>query len=128
MTTTGELLDAIRAHLDAFDVAEPWSVYLTTYSAGPSVDMQLSLREPSQIAQELLAWADTLTEVTAEAWRPAGGDMVHLAVIGQLSEGIVVRVFGLVPLTSRGLGGNLAAGDNTVVPLVLLRQWASSGE
>jgi hypothetical protein len=35
MTTTGDLLNAIRAHLEAFDVAELWSVYLTQYSDGP---------------------------------------------------------------------------------------------
>jgi hypothetical protein len=92
------------------------------------VNMQLALRGPSQIARGLLAWADTLTDVTAEAWRPPEGDTVHLCVIGQLREGVVVRVFGHVPFTSRGIGGDLGPGESKVVPWVLLREWANPGE
>ena len=128
MTTICDLLDVIRTHLGAFEVMEPWSVHVTSYSGGSRVSVQLAVREPSAIALGLLAWADTLTEVTAETWRPPHGDTMHLCVTGQLPGGVVVQVCGHLPFTRHGLGGDLAPDASKAVPLGLLRQWANPGE
>jgi hypothetical protein len=129
MTTTAmDLLDSIRAHLAAFDLSDLWSVHVVASLSGPNVDVQLSRRESSEIADALLAWADTFTEVTAEAWRVPNGDSVHLSVIGRLPGGVSVRVFGGVPFTGRGLGGDLAPDTSTTVPLAVLREQATVGQ
>lgn len=44
--------------------------------------------------QQIAAWADTLSEVTAEAWRIPSGESVHPSVIGRFSDGATVRVYG----------------------------------
>lgn len=127
MTTTRDLLDAIRTHLDAFELSSPWSIYLTSYSGGPAASVNLAVREPSQIAEALLAWADSLTDVTAQTWRPSHGNTVDLSITGQLSDGVLVRISGL-PFRPRGIGSDLAPGASKAVPLMLLRQWADPGE
>jgi hypothetical protein len=128
MTTTRDLLDAICTHLDAFELPSPWSIYLTSYSGGPAASVDLAVREPSQIAVALLAWADTLTDVTAQTWRPSHGGAVDLSIIGVLSDGVGVRISGHLPFARGGIGGDLVPGASKAVPLVLLRQWADLGE
>jgi hypothetical protein len=128
MTTTRDVLDAIRTHLDAFELPPPWSIYLTSYSGGPAASVNLAVDEPSQIAEALLAWADTLTDVSAQSWRPLHGDIVDLSITGQLSDGVVVGISGHLPFTRRGIGGDLTPGARKAVSLVLLRQWADPGE
>ena len=49
--------------------------------------MQLDGHDLPEIAAALLSWADTLTAVTAHAWRVPSGHSVHLSVTGQLSRG-----------------------------------------
>lgn len=129
MTATAmDLLDSIRAHLAEFELPDMWSVHAVTSFSGPNVDVQLARRESPEIAGALLAWADTLTGVTAEAWRVPNGESVHLSVIGRLPGGVSVRVFVGVPFTGRGLGGDLAPDASKTVPLVVLREWATLGE
>ena len=128
MITTRDLLDAIRTHLDAFELPPPWSIYLTSYSGGPAASVNLAVREPSQFAVALLAWADTLTDVTAQTWRQSHGGTVDLSITGVLSDGIVVRISGHPPFACGGIGGDLAPGASKAVPLVLVRQWADPGE
>jgi hypothetical protein len=89
-TTVVALLDSLRAHLTEFELPELCSVHVTRY--GPNVTAQLaSRRESPEIASALLAWADTLTGVTTEAWLVPGDDSVHLSVLGQLPRGVWVR-------------------------------------
>ena len=128
MTPSRDLLDAIRTHLDAFELPPPWSIYLASNSDRPAASVTLGIREPSQIGLGLLAWADSLTDVTAQIWRPPSGDTVHLSITGQLSKGVVIRVSGHLPVSRRGIGGDLTPGASKAVPLVLLRQWANPGE
>jgi hypothetical protein len=128
MTTVVDQLDSLRAHLAAFEVPELCSVHATRSWDGPSVTAQLACHQPPQIATGLLAWADTLTEVTAEAWRVPSGDSVHLSVIGRLPEGISIRVYGGVPFTQHGIGADLAPDTSTTVPLAVLRHLATPGE
>jgi hypothetical protein len=127
-TTTRDLLDCLRAHLAEFELPALWSVNLTPSSGRPHVSMQLACHQPPQIAGALLAWADTLTDVTTEAWRVPNGDCVHLSVIGQLPGGVSVRVYGGVAFTQHGLGADLTPDACTTVSLVVLRERATLGE
>jgi hypothetical protein len=129
MTTTAiELLDALRTHLRTFNVPAPWSVNLTLFSGGPNLSVQITRREPPEIASALLVWADTLTDVTAEAWRTPEGDSVHLAVTGYLSAGVSLRVYAYLPFTSHGTGADLAPDTSKTMPLTILRHLATPGK
>ena len=126
-TTVVALLDSLRAHLAEFELPQLCSVYITPYR--PNVTAQLaSRRESLDIAGALLAWADTLTAITTEAWRVPGGDSVHLSVLGQLSSGVWVRVYGVVPFTEHGIGADLTPNACTTVALAVLREQATVGE
>jgi hypothetical protein len=126
--TTVDFLDALRAHFAAFELPELYSVNVVTAWGGPTVTMQLACHHLPEIATGLLAWADTLTGVTAEAWRVPSGDSVHLSVIGQLPDGVSIRVYGGVPFTKHGIGADLAPDTSTTVPLAVLRERATLGE
>jgi hypothetical protein len=92
------------------------------------VTAQLACRQPPEIAAGLLAWADTLSGITAESWRVPSGDSIRLSVIGQLPIGITIRVYGGVPFTGHSIGADLASGTHTTVPLAALRAMATPGE
>jgi hypothetical protein len=128
MTTTTDLLETLRAHLAAFEVPALFSIRLTPSTVGPNVSAQLDGHHVPRIAAGLLAWADTLTEVTATAWRVPNGDCVHLVVTGLLSGGITVEVYGGVSFTGRGIGAELTPGSTTTVPLAALRAMATVAE
>jgi hypothetical protein len=78
MNTTIDLLDCIRAHLAAFELPPIASVHVMPHT--PEVTVQLARHETLDIAAALLAWADTLTGISAEAWRIPQGDSIHLSV------------------------------------------------
>lgn len=126
--TAIDLLNALRTHLSDFELPPPCSAHLTTYSKGPHVSMQLPTHHLPEISCGLLAWADTLTETSAEAWRLPDGDSVHLSVIGRLPEGIQVRVYGSLAFTEHGIGATLAPDASTTLPLAILREHATSVE
>ncbi len=129
MTTTAvALLDAIRVHLTEFELPELYSIHVTRSLSGPSVTAQLACHTPPQIVTALLAWADTLTDTTIEAWRVPSGDTVHLSVIGLLSGGVSVAVYGGVAFTDHSIGKDLAPDAHTTVSLTVLRQRATLGE
>ncbi|MGH3976348.1 MAG: hypothetical protein ACRDS9_23970 [Pseudonocardiaceae bacterium] len=128
MTTTVDLLDCLRAHLAAFELPDLCSLHLTRSFSGHDVTAQLACHTPPQIASGLLAWADTLTDVTAEAWRVPRGDCVHLSVIGCLPGEVPIRIYGGVPFTPHGLGRDLAPDTSTTVALAVLRGRATLGE
>jgi hypothetical protein len=130
MTTTAALLEAIRVHLADFELPELYSINLTRSLGGPSVTAQLACQTLPQIAGALLAWADTLTGPTIEAWRVPSGTEVHLSVIGRLPGGTRVAVYGGVAFTghSNSIGRDLAPDASTSVPLAVLRERATPGE
>jgi hypothetical protein len=128
MTTTADLLAAIGAHLAAFELPAIASLHVGAALSAPQVTVQLTYHEPSAIAQGLLAWADTLTEVTAGAWRVPRGDSVHLSVTGLLPGGASVLVYGGMEATHRGLGADLAPDASTTIPLPTLRHTATIEE
>jgi len=128
MTTTVDLLDAICAHLTQFELPPISSVHAAGSIPAPQVTVQLTGHEQSEIASALLAWADTLTGITAEAWRVPRGDSVHLSVIGRLPGGASIQVYGRLPFAAYGIGGDLAPDASTTVPLAVLRERATRGE
>ncbi|MDQ3764803.1 MAG: hypothetical protein M3460_25755 [Actinomycetota bacterium] len=128
ITTVIGLLDATRAYLTQFDVPAPWSVTVNAYLDEPNVTLQITCREPTELAAALLAWADTLTAVTAEAWRVPDGNSVHLSITGRLPCGEPLRIYGAVPVTEHGIGTDLAPDTATTIPLVALRHLATPGQ
>jgi hypothetical protein len=128
MTTTVSLLDAIRAHLTDFELPDLYSINVTKSLSGPSVTAQLACHTLPQIANALLAWADTLTDATAQAWRVPRGDCIHLSVIGRLSGGTRVAVYGGVAFTDHSIGRDLALDASKSVSLAVLRDQATVGQ
>jgi hypothetical protein len=126
--TVVERLDSLRAHLTEFELPSLYSVNVVAAVGGLHVTLQLACHHFHEIAAGLLAWADTLTGVTAEAWRVPSGDSVHLSVIGQLPDGVTIRVYGGVSFTEYGIGPDLAPDTSTTVPLAVLRERATLGE
>jgi hypothetical protein len=129
-TTVIDLLDALRAHLNDFELPPVFSMHVTTstYSGDAQVSLQLATHHLPGIAAGLLAWADTLAETITEAWRVPRGDSVHLTVTGRLSGGVLVEVYGGVAFTEGGIGSTLVPGARTTVPLSVLRERANPGE
>ncbi|MGH3694053.1 MAG: hypothetical protein ACRDRX_08735 [Pseudonocardiaceae bacterium] len=128
MTSTGDLLAALCAHLAEFELPAIASVHAVASASALPVTVQLDCRAPSTIARGLLAWADTLAEVTAQAWRVPGGDGVHLSVTGLLPGGSPVRIYGGLRVTNRGPGTGLEPNATTTVALMTLRHLATPGQ
>jgi hypothetical protein len=128
MTTTVDLLDSLRPHLAVSELPDLCSVHVTRSLSGPNVTVQLAWHTPPQIASGLLAWADTLTDVTVEAWRVPSGNSVHLSVIGCRPGEVCIRVYGGVPCTLHGLGCDLPPDASTTVALTVLRERATVGQ
>jgi hypothetical protein len=126
--TTVDLLAAIAAHLTEFELPATASVHVTQAIRAPQVTVQLSCHTPSAIAKGLLAWVDTLTEVSTQAWRITSGDSVHLSVRGRLAGGIPVLIYGGLAATHGALGPDLAPDTTATIPLATLRHTATEGE
>jgi hypothetical protein len=125
MTTTADLIRALNAHLDEFELPAMASVRASAYTS--QLTVQLPTGAPSTIARGLLAWADTLTETTTEAWRDPHSDSVHLSVTGLLPDGTTVEIYGALPISDHGPGADLAPGATTTVTLATLRYLATPG-
>jgi hypothetical protein len=128
MNNTGDLLAAIGAHLAEFELPPIASVHVSASLPGAQIAVQLSCPGPSTLAQGLLTWADTLTEITLHAWRVPQGDSVHLSVTGLLPGGTAVQVYGGMQSTHRGPGADLAPGATATLPLTALRHLATPGQ
>jgi hypothetical protein len=119
------LLDNLVDHLTAFDLpAELASTSVHREIVGHSATIQLACRCLPDLASALLAWADTLTGVTAEARRPPSGQSVHLSTTGRLADGSSVTVYGGLSHTVQLFGPYLEPGDRQALPLTVLREWA----
>jgi hypothetical protein len=128
-TTVTDLLDAIRAHLAAFELpAALASVTVTASRSAPQISAQLAHCDAPEIAAALLTWADTLIAPTAQAWRIPDGHRVHLLLTGELPGGVSVQVYGGMAFTEHGPGGDLTPGATTPVLLTALRHLATLGE
>jgi hypothetical protein len=122
MNSTVDLLDAIYAHLAEFELPAFASVHVATPIPGEAgITVQLGRHDLPEIAAALLAWADTLTAVTAQAWRVPAGHSLHLSVTGQSTRGARIRVYAAMPFTGRGPGADLAPDPTTTILLAALR-------
>lgn len=128
MNSLVDLLDSVRAHLAEFELPALWSVDVTASAAEPKVYVQLDCDQPPAVAGALLAWADTLSEITFAAWRVPSGDSVHLSVLGCLSDGATVLVYGAVSFARLDVGADLAPNAHITVPLAALRAMATPSE
>lgn len=127
-TTVIDLLDALHTHLGACELPELYSVSVITARGGPAVSVHLACHHLPDITAGLLAWAETLTETTAAAWRVPTGDSIHLSVTGQLPHGTPVHVYSGMAFTENGIGADLAPDASITVPLAVLRERATLGE
>lgn len=119
------VLDTLFEHLTAFEL--PHEIVATEVRqelVGHRVIVQLGAQVLPDLAVALLAWADTLTGVTAQAWRTPSGDSVHLTVTGRLADGSPVKVYSGLPHEVQVFGPYLEPGDHQTIPLGLLREWA----
>jgi hypothetical protein len=121
VTTTVDLLAAIGAHLAEFGLPPIASVLVTAAISAPHVTVQLTSHDPAAMARGLLAWADTLTQVTAQARRVPRGGSVHLSVTGLCPDGASVLVYGAMAVPEHGLGADLAPDACMPIPLGALR-------
>lgn len=121
------LLDAVRDHLTEHPVpADISSVQVAVNPLdGEHATVHLRHLGLAELAGALLGWADTLTEITATAWRPPTSDRVHLAVTGRLATGPRVEVYGGVPFTESVFGADLQSGGQQSLALSVLRGWAT---
>jgi len=122
-----DLLAAISTHLAAFELPPVASIHITAGVSAPQVTVQLTHRDSAALAQGLLAWADTLTQVTAHKWRVPHGDPVLLSITGSLPDATVVLVYGGLPANRGELDADLCPGTTTL-PLAALRHAATTQE
>jgi hypothetical protein len=120
----------LAGHLAEQALPEPVTLSVSTSYGHSTLTAQLSGDTVPGIAADLLAWADTLSWVTVEAWRPPERDRVHLSVHGTFTGqagALELKVFGgvdydslrfadLQPHTHRGIS----------LPLGQLRTWAAN--
>ncbi|MCA1709709.1 MAG: hypothetical protein LC808_43110, partial [Actinobacteria bacterium] len=128
MTTIYDPLAALCARLAEFELPAIPSVHAGDALSASQVCLQLTYHEPSAITQGLLAWADTLTQVTAQAWRIPPDDSVHLSVTELLPGSVSVQVDSGLWGTHRGLDSDLSPGATTIIPLPMLRHAATVEE
>jgi hypothetical protein len=120
-------LAAISTHLAAFELPPVASIHVTGGMAAPQVIVQLTGRDSAALAQGLLAWADTLTEVTAHKWQVAHGDSVQLSITGSLLDATVVLVYGGLSASRGELDADLCL-CTTTLPLAALRHAGTTQE
>ena len=129
-TTTGvtfaQAATILATHLADHPLPEPVILTVTTRWRHSEVAAQLRPNTVPDVAGELLAWIDTLTTVSATAWRPPEGERVHLSVTS-----ILTGPAGVVTLEVYGSAeddpvrfADLRAGQRRSVSLAELRTWA----
>jgi hypothetical protein len=118
----------LATHLADHALPEPFSLEVISRARQASLTVQVQSMAVPGIASEVLGWADTLTTVTVQAWRPPTGDRVHLSMASTLSGPA-----GTVELTVFSgadhdpvLIGDLAPGEYRGVTLGELRTWAAA--
>ncbi|MGH3778332.1 MAG: hypothetical protein ACRDRR_21755 [Pseudonocardiaceae bacterium] len=134
MTTTSGMTFAhaaalLAGHLADHALPEPVSLSVTTSYGDSTATAQLRGDTVPGIAGDLIDWADTLSVVTADAWRPSERDRVHLSIRGTLTGPagtVALKVFGAVdydPLRFADLQPDPRQG--VALGLGQLRTWAA---
>ena len=117
----------LAAHLADHTLPEPDALRVNTRNRHSEVMAQLRSTTLTTVATDLLAWADTVPAVTAEAWRVPAGDRVHLSIASTLTgpAGIIeLDVFGAVDYDPAHFP-DLQAGDRRKVALGQIHTWAA---
>jgi len=125
--TFAQAAHLLGTHLTEHGLPEPVSLEVISTAHRSRLTAQVHFLNLPTIAAELLAWADTLTTVMVQAWRPPSGDRVHLSIASAL-----IGPAGTVELTIFGgadhdpaLVGDLTPGEHRRVTLGELRTWAA---
>jgi hypothetical protein len=114
-------------YLTDHPLPEPACLEVISRAHQSRLTVQVHSMTVPEVASEVLAWADTLTTVTVQAWRTPAGDRVHLSMASTLSgpAGTVeLAVFGAAE-HEPVLVGDLAPGEYRAVALGELRTWAA---
>jgi len=117
----------LAAHLADHTLPEPAALRVSTRGLHSEVMAQLCATSLPTVAKDLLAWADTLTTITAEAWRVPTGEYIHLSLTSTLTgpaSTAELDIFGAVAYASAHFP-DLQAGNRRTVPLGQLRSWAT---
>ncbi|MGH3772096.1 MAG: hypothetical protein ACRDRW_11990 [Pseudonocardiaceae bacterium] len=117
----------LATHLTEHALPEPACLEVISKPRQSRVTAQVHSLTVPGIAAELLTWADTLTTVTVQAWRPPCGDRVHLSMASSLSDPadtVELTIFGGAD-HNPALVGDLAPGEYRAVTLGELRTWAT---
>jgi hypothetical protein len=122
------VLRSVAEHLGEFELNEPAQVTVRARYEEPSGTVQLPGRSLPLLAAELLAWADTLDNVSATAWRPHWPDdqRLHLEVRGHLTDSMPIEVFG--GLTNGPDIPGMGSGQRVELSWAVLRGWAAMAE
>ncbi|MGH3901695.1 MAG: hypothetical protein ACRDTA_26265 [Pseudonocardiaceae bacterium] len=89
----------LTEHLADHALPEPTLLSVTTSYGHTTLTAQLRGTTLPGIAADLLAWADTLSAVTVQVWRPPQRDQVHLSILSTLTSSpgaIELKVLGSV--------------------------------
>jgi hypothetical protein len=120
--------ELVAAHLARHELPEPVSLTVMTLAGHSQVTTQVHSGTVARVAGDLLAWADTVTTVVVQAWRPPyGGSSVHLAIASTLTgpaNAVKLDVYGGAD-DDLALFADLAPGDRWTVSLEHLRTWAA---
>ncbi|MCE7006724.1 hypothetical protein LWC34_28430 [Kibdelosporangium philippinense] len=122
-----DVLGVLRDHLILCrDLPEIASVDVQDHLVdGMAVTVYLCAHRLVDVAEGLLAWADTLTRVTCELWRPSETS-IHAHVYGRLPGELPVKVFCGTHFRADVFGSELRVKERRTIPLGQLRGWAAA--
>lgn len=127
MTNLTTELRAMLAHLDAHpELPDPVAVHIRRYSQ-ETVTVQLHNTGLADVATALVAWAETITDPSAEVWSIPDRDLVHLSVSGRLPDGTSFQVFDVVDRDDTVFGPDIEPGATQSMPLFALRSLTDYG-
>ena len=117
----------LTSHLADHALPEPACLEVISRTHHSRLTVQVRSMTVPEVASEVLAWADTLTTVTVQAWRPPTGDRVHLSMASTLNGAagtVELIIFGAAD-HDPVIVGDLAPGEYRAVTLGELHTWAT---
>jgi hypothetical protein len=117
----------LATHLADHALPEPACLEVISRTHHSCLTVQVRSMAVPEVAREVLAWADTLTAVTVQAWRTPAGDRVHLSMastLGGPAGTVELAIFGGAD-HDPVLVGDLAPGEYRAVTLGELRTWTA---
>jgi hypothetical protein len=118
----------LATHLTTHALPELASLMVTSGIGRLELTAQLNSPTTPALASALLAWTETLSAVTAQAWRPLHGDRVQICLHSSLPSptgALDLCVYGAVTHTPAQFP-DLAPGQQQQVSLEQLRTWATT--